>query len=147
MTNEVRQQMASYLRDTVKLSFKPGADHADRVYEAASTLEQQAATISALEARVGEFTAYGERMAREREQFLNERDAALSKLAAAEGRVQRLNRSVRDAAEILLVLNKEMHERNPMAVTAIDEWLAECALRAEGSLPTDSLPMAPEKLL
>lgn len=32
--------MASYLRDTVKTSFQPEADHVERVYEAARAVEQ-----------------------------------------------------------------------------------------------------------
>lgn len=53
-----------------------------------------------------------------------ERDAALAEVEKVKGDDQRRRGFDQDTADLLMAINKDMHARNPMAVTAIDEWLA-----------------------
>jgi hypothetical protein len=50
-----------------------------------------------------------------------------TKLATVTAERDRAHREIRSAAYLLLAVNKHFHDRDPMAVTAIDVWLAERA--------------------
>lgn len=86
------------------------------------------ATVARLSAEVAELRADRQHINARSTAMYSELERALAERDALRQRLDISRREVQDAAELLMTVNKHFHQRDPMAVTAIDEWLASRAL-------------------